>query len=274
MKERLRELISSTGDLPHHSLLVREYLQSRLLGFLQHEGAMIPLAFQGGTALRLLYGLDRFSEDLDFALERADDYDLAAYVVAIERGLRAETYDLEVRVDARRPIHTAWVRFPGLLFVLGLSGDPRQKIAVKIEVDTHPPAGAELATTVVRRHGLLNLQHYDRSSLLAGKLHAVMARPFPKGRDYYDLMWYLADPSWPEPNIEFLGNALRQTRWPGALPTLDSWRADVLRRVESVEWPSLRRDVEPLIENPTSLQAFQRANLVRLLQARAPLDGA
>ena len=73
---------------------------------------------------------------------------------------------------------------------LGLSPRTSEVISVEIEVDTAPPAGAVLATTVVRRHVTLHLQHHDRASLLAGKLHAVLQRPYAKGRDFYDLFWY------------------------------------------------------------------------------------
>ena len=76
--------------------------------------------------------------------------------------------------------------------------------------------GPPLDTTLVRRHVLLNLHHHDRASLLAGKLHAVLQRPFLKGRDLYDLIWYLSDKDWPDPNLVLLNNALNQTGWTGS----------------------------------------------------------
>lgn len=86
---------------------------------------------------------------------------------------------------------------------------------MKFEVDTRPPAGAGLAITLIRRHVTLRLQHHDRASLLAGKLHAVLQRPYAKGRDLYALLWYLSDPGWPAPNLVLLNNALQQSGWPG-----------------------------------------------------------
>lgn len=65
---------------------------------------------------------------------------------------------------------------------------------------------------------MLNLLHYDKSSLLAGKLHAVLTRKYTKGRDLYDLMWYLSDPTWPAPNLIQLNNALKQTGWNKTMP--------------------------------------------------------
>ena len=72
-----------------------------------------------------------------------------------------------------------------------------------------------MVTTVIRRHLLLNLQHHDQASLLAGKLHAILQRKYLKGRDIYDLLWYLSNPNWPAPNFEMLNHALQQTGWEG-----------------------------------------------------------
>ena len=142
-----------------------------------------PLAFHGGTALRFLYAIPRTSEDLDFALERAQaPYDLRAYLRAIDARLRAEGYDVDIRVDDRRTVHSAFVRFPGLLYELALSPHRSQVLAVKIEIDTDPPAGASLTTTVVRRYVTLHLQHYDRASLLA-RASCTRSSSAPTSRD-------------------------------------------------------------------------------------------
>ena len=132
---------------------------------------------------------------------------------------------MTVKVSDQKTVHSAFIRFSGLLYELGLSPHRDEVLAVKIEVDTNPPAGATLATTVVRRHVILQLQHHDRASLFAGKLHAILQRPYTKGRDLYDLLWYLSDPSWPPPNLALLNNALHQTGWSGAFLTAQNWRA-------------------------------------------------
>ena len=75
-----------------------------------------------------------------------------------------------------------------------------------------------MTTTIVRRYQTLHLQHHDRATLLAGKLHAILQRPYPKGRDVNDLLWYLSDPAWPEPNLVMLNNALQQTGWDAPTP--------------------------------------------------------
>lgn len=266
MKDYLYELVRAAPNAVEGRNRAREYLQARLLGALQHAGAMIPLAFHGGTALRFLFSTARYSEDLDFALERARErYDLYAYLRSIQRQLSAEGYALELRVSDRRVVHSAFVRFPGLLYEIGLSPQRSAVLAVKIEVDTNPPAGATLETTIVRRHLLLHIQHHDRASLLAGKLHAVLQRPYLKGRDLYDLLWYLSDPAWPPPNLTLLNNALRQSGWAGEPLTESTWRQAVRRRLESANWSHVLEDVRPFLPPEADPHLLQRERLLRLL---------
>jgi hypothetical protein len=255
---------------PEARNLLREYLQATILASLQRSGAMIPLAFHGGTALRFLHSIRRYSEDLDFALERPEaGYAFRGYVERIRRDLDRDGYRVEIaRVSDSRTVHSAFVKLPGLLYELELSGHPTQAIAVKLEVDTRPPAGALTTTTVLRRHVLLQLQHHDRASLLAGKLHAVLQRPYPKGRDFYDLMWYLADATWPEPNLTMLNNALRQTGWEGSRLTADTWRHVVADRIASIDLQRIAEDVRPLLESAEELPLLRRETLLRLLSAR------
>lgn len=138
MKEDLRiQLQGISGPVEGRNRL-REYLQARMLVSLQRSGAMIPLAFQGGTALRFLYSIRRYSEDLDFALERPDrGYDFRSYLRAIQADLKREGYEVEVKINDKRTVHSASIRFPGLLFELGLSRHPNEVFSIKIEVDTN-----------------------------------------------------------------------------------------------------------------------------------------
>jgi hypothetical protein len=262
VKEHLRALVSGA---PSPRNLVREYLQARILLALQRSGAMIPLAFQGGTALRFLFGIPRFSEDLEFAAER-DGFDLRASLVRVRSDLEAEGYAVAVKANDKRVVHSAFVRFPGLLHDLGLSPHASEVQAIKLEIDTQPPPGAVLATTVVRRAGVtLQLQHHDRASLLAGKLHALLQRPYAKGRDLYDLLWYLADREWPAPNLVLLDNALRQT---GAAAVGGRWPSAVKARLNDIDWEAAVDDVRPFLEPHADVAALTRANLFALLDQR------
>ena len=266
MKPHLAALLRDGADETGMRNLAREALQARVLASLQRSGAMIPLAFHGGTALRFLYTIGRYSEDLDFALERQDrGYDFRAYLRAIRKDLEREGYAVELKVKDQKVVHSAFVRFPGLLFELGVSPHRTEVLAIKIEVDTRAPAGAVLATTVVRRHLTLQLQHHDRASLLAGKLHAVLQRSYTKGRDLYDLIWYLSDRSWPAPNLELLNNALAQSGWGEPPLTETTWRRRIGERVEALDWELAVKDLAPFVESPAELDLITRKNALRLL---------
>jgi hypothetical protein len=271
VKDRLRELLRDAGRGPAARNLAREFLQAQILAALQRAGAMVPLAFQGGTALRFLYAIRRYSEDLDFALERpGPGYDFRGYVEAVRADLRREGYEVDLaRVGDQRAVHSGFVRFPGLLHELGLSGHREEALSVKVEVDSRPPAGATLETSVVRRHVLLRVQHHDRASLLAGKLHAVLQRPHAKGRDFYDLIWYLADPGWPPPNLVLLNNALAQTGWRKAPLTPSTWVDAIRARLRAVPWERLEADVRPLLESAEDRALLTRETIVGLLDRRS-----
>ena len=266
MKTYLKTLTDQADTKPQAGNLAREYLQARILETLQISGGMIPLAFQGGTALRFLYDLPRFSEDLDFALERPDDgFDFQKILEKIKRGFEKENYAVQLKVSTRKVVHSAFVRFPGLLFELGLTGHRNQVLSIKLEVDTKPPSGAGLETTVVRRHVLLQLQHHDQPSLLAGKLHALLQREYVKGRDLYDLFWYLSNRRWPEPNLVLLNNALDQSGWKGGELSKDNWRNVIQERIKVMTWDRVVDDVAPFLEKETELQMLTRDNLLTLL---------
>jgi predicted nucleotidyltransferase component of viral defense system len=266
MKEYLTQLVRAAPTPVQGRNVAREYLQARILGALQQAGAMIPLAFHGGTALRFLFASARYSEDLDFALEQAsEEYNFRSYLQAIRSAFTAEGYQVELKASDQKTVHGAFVRFRGLLYELGLSPHRDEVLAVKIEVDTNPPRGAELATTIVRRYVILQLQHHDRASLLAGKLHAILQRPYTKGRDVYDLLWYLSDPEWPAPNLTLLNNALQQTGWEAEPLTEDSWRKIVQSRLEAVDWEQVVADVRPFLEPAVDPEILQMENLRRVL---------
>lgn len=268
MKEYLADLVQQTNSSLEGRNLAREYLQARILAALQRCGAMIPLAFHGGTALRFLFSHGRYSEDLDFALEgNRQNYDFRSYLQAIRSELTLEGYQVELKVNDQKTVHNAFVRFPGLLFELGLSPQRSETLAVKIEVDTNPPQGAGLSTTIVRRFVVLQLHHHDKASLLSGKLHAILQRSFTKGRDIYDLLWYLSDSTWPPPNLVLLNNALAQTNWAGSMQTENNWKEQVRAHLQNLNWSGIVNDVRPFVEPGFDLKLLTLANLERLLTA-------
>ena len=162
MKAYIELLLSNFVDPIQGRNLLREYLQARILEGLQRAGAMVPLASHGGTALRFLYAIPRYSEDLDFTLEKPGaGYDFRAYLLAIQDEFVKEGYQVDVKLNDQKTVNSAFIRFSALLYEFGLTSQSDEKLAVKIEVDTNPPAGAGLDTTLVRRHVTLRLQHHD-----------------------------------------------------------------------------------------------------------------
>ena len=270
MKDYLKQCIEKIQDANLARCIVREYLQARTLEHLQENGAFVNWAFVGGTALRFLYAMPRFSEDLDFSLKEPNaESGFVEYMKKIKAGFLAEDYSIEVKARAAQTVQAAFVKFPGLLYELGLSPHASETISIKVEIDTHPPAGAKTETSIIRKHCLLNLQHYDKGSLLAGKLHALLTRRYTKGRDIYDLMWYLSDRTWPEPNLLLLNNALVQTQWPGLELTEDNWRPQLAARLEKFEWNKIVADVAPFIEKQSDLTMLTLDNLSKLLEKTA-----
>jgi len=266
VKDELAGLIEQAPNPAAARHITREYLQAGILASLQRAGAFAALAFQGGTALRFLYQIPRYSEDLDFALDGNPTlYDFPHFLQQVKSDLTAEAYPVVVQIKDTGIVHNAKIRFQRLLSELGVSPQPHEWLMIKVEVDTHPPAGATLATTVIRRYVLLNLQHHDRASLLAGKLHAVLQREYAKGRDLYDLVWYLSDPDWPAPNLIMLNNALAQSGWTQGTVTGDTWRRVVWERLERLDWQQAAQDVAPFLMNPAEVDLLTPETLHKLL---------
>ena len=244
----------------------REYLQARILQRLQEQGAFLKWAFVGGTALRFLFRMPRYSEDLDFSMVGdARDHGFVHFVNKVKAAFEAEGYTADLRIRDREAVKSAFIKFRGLLFELGISPRRDEALSIRVEIDTNPPAGATMATTIIRRFVTLNLLHHDRSSLLSGKLHAVLSRPYLKGRDLYDLAWYLAEGSWPEPNFPFLNNALTQTGWSGPEVTGANWRRIVVEKLEKVRWDQAVRDVSPFLERSQDVELISLENFRNLL---------
>lgn len=269
MKEHLRQLAAQAPNDLARACLVREYLQARVLESLQDAGVFLRWAFVGGTALRFLYSIPRFSEDLDFSLIHVgEDAGFRTALTEVKRALSLEAYRVEINVKDEKTVASAWLKFPGLPHELGMSPHVSQVLSIKVEMDTRPPSGAVLATSIVRRHVTLNLCHYDKASLLAGKLHAVLSRKWTKGRDIYDLVWYLSDRTWPKPNLVLLNAALKQTGWKGPVLTASNWRDVLRRRLEALDWKQARADLRPFLERERDIELVSAEALSSLLEAR------
>lgn len=267
MKDVLRGILDTVPGGLNKTLVAREYLQARILQALQDEGVFQRWAFLGGTALRFLYSIPRFSEDLDFSVvDREKDTDFSRALKSIESLFKKEAYDVSISPKSEKTVASAFVKFRGLLYEIGLSPHESQVFSIKIEVDANPPSGAVMQTSLVRRHVILNLLHYDKASLLAGKLHALLTRRYTKGRDLFDLIWFLADRSWPLPNCALLNAALAQTGWMGTVVTAENWRSLLVERFDKFNWEAAHVDVQQFLERPEDAKLITRENLEAVLR--------
>ena len=264
MKARALELALAVDDPVMRLNVLREYAQASVLRSFHESHAFVALSFVGGTALRFLYDLQRFSEDLDFSVESMSAYDPKEWVVKLERDLALAGFDLTLTWNDRKTVHVGWVRIAGILQETGLAPLVDQKLSIKIEVDTRPPPGADTESRVVNRHFLVAFRHHDLASLMAGKVHALVARSYPKGRDWYDLLWYGSRSPRVEPNQLLLQAALDQTEGAG---THDArrWRDTVRSRLDGLDVTVLREDVAPFLERTSDTELLTADHLGRLL---------
>ncbi len=267
MKEFIRQQLMYKEDVFQKKNLIREYLQARILQILQEQGAFLNWAFLGGTALRFLYHLPRYSEDLDFSLiDPCKSCEFEDVLRKVKAGFEGENYQVIIKVSREKTVRSAFIKFPGLLFELGASPHKSEVLSVKFEVDTNPPYGAVTETTLCRRFVTVRVSHYDKASLLAGKLHAVLSRKYTKGRDIYDLVWYLSDRTWPAPNLSFLNEALLQTGWMGLPLSLKTWGDVISSRLNELHWGQVHDDLMPFLERHEELALVTKENCVKLLK--------
>ncbi len=257
--------------LPERKHALKEVMQEMVLCGLSRAGFFDRAAFYGGTALRVFYGLDRFSEDLDFSLTSPDAaFDLAAFFPTLEKEVRSFGLNVSIEKKAKTrdsAIRSAFLKANTLEHILlfyadgeSLGGIARdEKIKIKLEVDTDPAPYA----TYERRYRLLPAPYevnlYDKPSLFAGKVHAVLCRGWKdrvKGRDLYDYVFYLARGT--HVNVDHLRAKLVQTGHAaeGDRIGIDEIRAMLCARFESIDYASARQDVVPFIRDASMLDLW------------------
>lgn len=266
MKEYVLELVAARTGFNEKLNSMREYLQAYILRIIHDEGVFRSTAFLGGTALRFLYKLPRFSEDLDFSLTGDKQYTFVDLVAKIKQELKLAGYDISISYNDEKTVQYALINFENLMYEAGISPHREQKFSTKIEIDTNPPQGAVLKTDIVNIYFPLSFLSYDIPSLFAGKLHALLNRKYTKGRDFFDLGWYLSRWKDISPNITLLQNALKQTSWEGEMPSERTWRDFLYTVVEKTDWQRVKQDVENFLENPSDMKIFTKENVLNLVK--------
>jgi predicted nucleotidyltransferase component of viral defense system len=266
MKEIALEIAARSGDQKLN--ILREYLQNEILFILQTSRFADSLLFVGGTALRFLYGTGRFSEDLDFSAGGEwHRRSLGAMAARILKELTESGYEVVVPFKDEKTIARVSVRFTRILQEAGLSRRRGQVLALNIEIDARPPAGWIEERTIVNLHIPVLLRHYDKPSHFAGKIAAFLTRPYTKGRDVYDLVWFRS--KWKEllPNLALLNNALAQKKTYEASITEVNWIEAVATKAARLDWDDAVRDVLPFLEDPREADLLGPKNFKLLYRA-------
>ena len=259
---------------------LREILQEIALCGLWRARFFERAAFYGGTALRALYGLDRFSEDLDFSLLEPDNrFNLAPYCSSIQEELAAWGFATRVEVrrkSARSAVESAFLKANTRELLLTINASEaaaithgRQELKIRFEVDTDPPPGFSTETRFLLQPIPFSVRAYDLPSLFAGKMHAVLCRSWKsrvKGRDWYDMVWYVAR------NTPLdLGHLEARMRQSGHLTHADalskqSFRELLLKRIESVDLAMAAGDVRRFLAHPSAIDVWSPEFFVDLAQ--------
>lgn len=229
-------------------------------------------AFYGGTALRIFYGLDRFSEDIDFSLlKESESFDIAPYCDFIKDEIAAFGFEAEVTKKVKAVesnIESAFIKTGTLISLLKIEAvsppvsgiEKNELLKIKLEIDINPPSGADYEVKYLLTPIPFYVRLFSASSLFAGKLHAVLCRDWKsgriKGRDLYDYVWYLSR-SIPL-NVHHLEERMKQT---GHLKRHERLTPHVLGKIlkdkfSSVNYEQAKLDVMPFVKDPFALNLW------------------
>ncbi len=262
IQERLENYRAASWQ--EEELALKEILQELALAGLSRTDFFKHAAFQGGTALRILYGTERFSEDLDFILKTPDSsFHLISFLKALEEELKVYGISVEIkdRSHADRTVQKAFLKEDSdgreLILQFYPRAQPPKKIRIKFEVDTNPPLGSQLETKYLDFPFASAILTQNPPSLFAGKSHALLCREYLKGRDWYDFVWYVGRKT--QINYTFLTNACKQQgSWKGQdLQVTKEWiLKEVTKKIESIDWEEAKKDVARFLR-PAALKSLE-----------------
>ena len=260
-----------TETLDEKKNAIKEIIQEVVLCGLARAKFFEKAAFYGGTALRIFYGLDRFSEDLDFSLKKPDkDFNLSSYFPILEKEVRA--FGLNLKVEEKQKtadsnVKSAFLKgntkehlllfYTNVDFSSGVNRD--EVLRIKFEVDTNPPSGAGYEHRYSLKPAPYEATLYDLPSLFAGKVHAILCRGWKnriKGRDLYDYVFYLQRGA--TLNLENLKQKLIQSNaWKVEDElTLDEVKKMLCERFDWIDFEKAKDDVKDFIKDKTVLDVW------------------
>ena len=261
----------STNTLDEKKNAVKEVVQEIALCGLSRAGFFKQAAFYGGTALRIFYGLDRFSEDLDFSLIAPDpDFELNSYFSGLEKELASVglKFSIEEKVKSvDSDIKSAFLKGNTKEHIVSIYDEdnahinPDEIIKIKFEVDINPPAYATFENKYRLLPSPYSVKLYDMPSLFAGKVHAVICRAWKnriKGRDLYDYVFYLANQA--SINLPHLRARLEDS---GVLKesdvfTLETLKTMLTERFDTIDYEKAKKDVLPFVKDASKLDLWNK----------------
>ena len=257
LEEKLKEYSIASG-LDQENIL-QELVQQYILAGLSRAGlfSSAQAVFRGGTCLRIVYGMNRFSEDLDFFLKKPNlDFQWGRYLSSILKDAAGEGFRFTIQDKSAEPgaVRKAMIRAESIgkfpLLDLPYERDPRKLIKVKLEIDVNPPPGSIYETRYIAFPVTAAMTTQVLESGFAMKIGAMLGRTYTKGRDWYDFIWYVNKKT--VPDFGLLGNSLdQQGPWAGRKVEVDSdWLETSLKgRIAEIDWDVARRDVERFLPN-------------------------
>ena len=266
---------------------LREILQEIVLLGLYDAGFFKHAAFYGGTALRILHNLPRFSEDLDFSLLKSNpEFNLVPYEEAIVSTLKAFGFDVTIEIKEKNNISaiaSAFVKGNTIEHLININAPKDitskihrdQAVKIKLEVDTNPPLEFETANVIRLTPRPFSINAFSLPSLYAGKMHAILCRAWstrPKGRDWYDLVWYIANDI--ELDSIHLKSRLSQSckyleenniQIPSEL-TKQTIKELLLQRIETLDIVKAKNDVQPFIKDIREIELWSKEFFVSVIE--------
>ncbi len=237
---------------------LREELHHLLLQEADRKGAFRDMCFVGGTALRIVYGLDRFSEDLDFFTSALalKSFDLEHLAKGLRESLEAFGLDCQVKkLKTANNVKSCFFVFDDILHRADRSFPRSQKLAIKFDIDMNPPGGGVEMVSPVTGDRLYKVRHYELPSLFAGKLHAILCRKYTKGRDLYDFLWYVGKKT--PVNVRMLELGFKQTENETIQFNQERLRSMLSERFQKVDFAQAKEDVKQFLVDARSLDLLE-----------------
>jgi hypothetical protein len=262
IQDRLKTYSASNRIEEEHA--IKQIMQEIALYGLWRADFFDTAVFQGGTSLRILHGLPRFSEDLDFMLVAPDpDFAWAPYLDALAATFETFGIRLEARAKGSmdKRIRAAVLKDTSVVSQLELAFAGRQKgekITIKLEIDVAPPAHSKDTWTYLDFPVDYEVRHQDLASNVALNIHALLCRGLLEGRDWFDFSWYVSQGV--APNLAHLEAALKQSGpWSedaGRAVNLQWVEAELSRSIGSIDWDEAKKDVRRFLR-PEELKSLE-----------------